>query len=354
MARERRASAALRKSALNDPSVHDYGKGKLPPGHLIDGISQLIDADGEVKLQWIKSKRERGAQLQELVDAMEECFTKYEGLVAPTPAPKDCDIDDRLVVVPIGDPHHGLHVWGEETGSDNFNLKISFENTMAAIGELFSVVPKTKQCLIINLGDYFHGEVGDKTTKGTAVDMDGRRAKVLESGIDLFMAMIDTALTHHEIVNVICCQGNHDGDSSLVLRIALSKIYSKEPRVRIDKAPTKFHRFRFGKTLIGTTHGDTAKDSDLGMIMALDWKDDWAECDSFHWYKGHVHHDSLKEYHGGVIVETFRTLAPRDAWHSAAGYRSGRDIKADVWHIEDGHEQRYIVGIKKVKRLVNE
>jgi hypothetical protein len=43
----------------------------------------------------------------------------------------------------------------------------------------------------------------------------------------------------------------------------------------------------------------------------------------------------------GVLIEWFRTLAPRDAWATGAGYRSGRDMYAVIHHKEYGEVERH-------------
>jgi hypothetical protein len=45
----------------------------------------------------------------------------------------------------------------------------------------------------------------------------------------------------------------------------------------------------------------------------------------------------------GVLVETLRAMAPRDAWAHRAGFRSGRDLKLDVWHKDRGIVARNMV-----------
>lgn len=48
---------------------------------------------------------------------------------------------------------------------------------------------------------------------------------------------------------------------------------------------------------------------------------------------------------GGVIVESFQSTAARDAWHSAAGYRSGRSMTSIVLHNVAGEIARQKVNI---------
>jgi hypothetical protein len=66
------------------------------------------------------------------------------------------------------------------------------------------------------------------------------------------------------------------------------------------------------------------------------------------WLSGHIHHDSKKEYNG-VIVESFRTLAARDAWHASMGYKAGRDMKAILMHREFGEIERHVVTVEMLE-----
>ena len=81
--------------------------------------------------------------------------------------------------------------------------------------------------------------------------------------------------------------------------------------------------------------------------MATDRASDWGETRFRYWLTGHVHHMSGKEY-PGCIVETFRTLAPRDAHAHAAGYRSDRDMQMLVHHKKHGRINRHTVGIEQL------
>jgi hypothetical protein len=159
--------------------------------------------------------------------------------------------------------------------------------------------------------------------------------------------IIDKAKEKHDMVTVICEIGNHDDQSAVMLALCLSLYYENDPRVTVDTSPALFHWYRFAENLIGVTHGDKVKPQNLGPIMASDRKQDWGETTYRYWYTGHVHHDSLKEY-PGVTVETFRTLAPRDAWHHGQGYRSGQDMKCDTIHAKYGRINRHIVGIRQI------
>ena len=133
--------------------------------------------------------------------------------------------------------------------------------------------------------------------------------------------------------------GNHSTIGELWLSLTLACLYEKNPRVTVNTSPSKFHYARHGKVLLGVTHGDTVKMEALPSVMAADRPQDWGETRHRYWLTGHIHHRRQMEY-AGCYVESFRTLAPSDAWASAAGYRAGRDMTAVVFDREYGEVQR--------------
>jgi hypothetical protein len=120
-----------------------------------------------------------------------------------------------------------------------------------------------------------------------------------------------------------------------------------EPRVVIAPNPSMFHYHEFGTNLLGITHGHTVKANALPGIMANDQAPAWGRTKQRYWYCGHVHHESKKEY-PGCIVETFRTLAPKDAWHAGQGYRAGQSMVCDVVHKTRGRIMRHEVGVESL------
>lgn len=313
-------------------------------GYFVKGVSTLYGADGSVRTQWIKTETDVMARQTALADAVREVCEDWRGRLPPIEPPRHTE-DELLAVYPMGDPHIGMLAWKDETGR-SFDLAIAERNLTAAMDELVHRAAPAHEALIINLGDYFHTDNATNTTTRSKnhLDVDGRWPKVLRTGVRTFRRIIDRALQKHAKVRVICEIGNHDDHSAIMLAMMLEAAYEKESRVSIDTSPAKFHWHRHGSCLIGSTHGDTCKIDQLPLLMAHDRPQDWGETEHRYWYTGHVHHDSLKE-HPGVIVETFRTLAGSDAWHQAAGYRSGRDMKCDIIHKRYGRIQRNIVPI---------
>lgn len=342
-------TAAERQAArVGYAPAHDMTH-TAPVGFSVKGVSTLYGNDGSVRGQWVKTAADRESQLAALFDAVQSIVEPFRGRSDAPRAPQHGD-ESLLAVYPMGDPHFGLFAWADECG-EQFDLSTAEANLVAAVDKLVGLAPAAKQALVINLGDFFHTDNSSNRTarSGHALDVDGRWQQILAVGIRAMRRCVDRALEKHESVRVINAIGNHDDHSAIVLSLCLAGYYENNPRVTIDTSPSPFHWLRFGACLLGVTHGDSAKFADLPGIMAHDRAEDWGATKHRFWYCGHVHHDSLKEF-PGVTVETFRTLAARDAWHHRSGYRSGRDMKLDILHRDHGRIARHIVGIDRIYR----
>ena len=313
------------------------------PGFSVKGVSTLYNADGEQRAQWVKTTAQAQRE-DELRDAILDTFSEWKGKGKVGPAPNHLN-EDLLTVYPMGDPHIGMYAFAEETGT-NFDLKIAEDNLCDAVDRLVSCAPKSKTALILNLGDFFHADTMDNKTirSGVSLDVDTRWSKVLRVGVRAMLRCIESASKRHEKVIVKNLIGNHDDHSSQMLSLALSLFYDKSSRIIVEDQPAKFWFHRFGNVLIGAGHGDTAKPNALPGIMATDRAEDWGSTTHRYWYTGHIHNQQVIEF-PGVIWESFRTLAGKDAWHAAQGYRSGRDMYAIVHSKDFGEIERHRVDI---------
>lgn len=310
----------------------------------VKGVSTYYGKDGEVSAQWVKTNLKATAEFEIMKDAIDGLLEDIKSTHVPVEAPMISN-DDLITVYNMGDPHIGAFSWAKETGED-FDLKIASQDLRAAMKALVASSPASKQCLLIDLGDYFHADSMDNATRksGNVLDVDTRWAKVLQIGLDIMVELVEDALLKHETVTVVNAIGNHNEHSAVFISAFLLAWFRNDPRVIIDDTPGLFSYHQFGKCLIGVTHGHTTKASDLPEIMAFDCEKIWSETEFRYWYTGHVHHDQTKEYRT-CKVETFRTLAARDAWHAGQGYRSGRDMKAIVLHRNYGEIQRNTVNV---------
>jgi len=327
-----------RRAALAGYSPdHDMTR-TVPEPRIAKRISTCYDKDGKVNMQWVISTIDND-QMQAMLESMVQVYAEGVKRAKPIKAPKHAD-NDLLCVYPMGDPHFGMYAWWEEAG-DDFDADIAERLTCGAIDRLIASAPASETAVLLNLGDMFHADnQKNVTNSGHQLDVDGRWAKVLKIGLRAMIYCIDSLLQKHQHVIFRINKGNHDGHSSYAMAMMLDCYYDKEPRLTVDLSPSLTWYYEFGKNLIGSTHGDTIKGKDMMGVMAADKAEAWGRTKHRAWYVGHVHHHDSKEYAGGV-VEYFRTLAAKDAWHAGQGYRAGRDMRLIVLHREHGEIERH-------------
>lgn len=329
----------------------EFEKGGAENDFVVKGKSSLIDADGNIKLQWIKEY----AKENDIIKMYEKVINKLNKKIIPldTIIVNDFNFnEDTMTIYGIGDAHIGLLAWKAETGEDH-DLAIGEKDLLGAVKLLTTQAVNSKECFIIDVGDYFHSDNNmNKTAKsGNPLDVDGRYAKVLEVGLRLTTSLVELALKKHEIVHWRSAIGNHNEHSAIMLNAFVKATFRNNPRVIVHDEPSMFMYHKFGKNIIGVTHGHTVKAERLGSIMSEDCREYWSDTMFAYWYTGHVHHLSRKEYEN-CVVETFRSLVAKDAWHHGDGYRSLRDMQAITLHKEFGEISRNTAGIRMIRASI--
>ena len=319
--------------------AHDMTK-TVPDGYMVKGVSTYYGEDGKPRGQWVKSSVDKDRAQEVMREAVAVLAEEVRGL-APLSTAKPKVSRDLLAVYPMGDPHFGMYAWAKECG-DDFDLKEARRLTLGAVDRLVEASPAADTALLLPLGDIFHAN--DQTNQTPAhkhqLDVDSRFVHVLQVGIETFRHAILRLLEKHSRVVVRFVSGNHDPQAVWALAFTIAAYFDNEPRVEVDLSPARHWFYRFGKVLIGATHGDQSKAEHLLGVMACDRAEDWGQTKHRHWYCGHVHHSSVKEF-PGVTVETFRTLAAQDAYAAGHGYRAGRDMRCIVLHAEHGEVERH-------------
>lgn len=329
------------KAALRGYSPeHDLTR-PVAPGQMLRGASTLYRrGEPEPVLQWVKTSADdeaREALMRQAVAALsEECRA-----LAPLTEKPSRTLSDLLAVYPFGDPHFGMHAWAQEAG-DDFDLKIARALTLAAVDRLVQAAPAAKTAIFLPLGDIFHANDQSNQTPAHKhqLDTDGRFVKVLQVGIQTFRHAILRCLEKHDKVIVRFVTGNHDPQAVWALAFTIAAYFELEPRVEVDLSPAAHWFFRFGSVLIGSTHGDKTKHRDLLGVMAVDRAEDWGQTKHRYFYTGHVHSQIVTEL-PGLVCESFRTLAAKDAYAAGAGYRAGRDMRCIVHHRDHGEIERH-------------
>lgn len=337
---DRAIKAVKKKAALQGFAPQADMTRPVPAPFVVKGVSTLYNAEGAVAAQWIKSKLDETKAREAIEEWVSWLVKDAKGKARPVKKPKIA-YNDLLAVYPMGDPHFGMYAWAAEAGED-FDLSTAERLTYGAIERLVASAPPAKHALIVELGDFFHSDNNSARTErsGNALDVDTRWARVMQIGLRAMTHVIKCALAKHQTVTVRIVAGNHDSHSSYALALGLDAYFRNEKRVKIDLSPAVFWYYEFGKVLIGTTHGNTCKPDQLPGIMATDRPKEWGASTFRCWYHGHIHHQTVKEF-PGCTIESFRTLAARDAWHTAAGYRAGRDMMCIVHHKNFGEIERH-------------
>lgn len=304
------------------------GAFNIPEGHKVKGVSALLDADGNVSAQWVKT-REGDYDPIWVAERVGEVLSDYRGLSISLPSP---EVDpDTLTVIPLPDWHVGLLAWSRETGED-YDLKIARDVILESMARVIAMTPPSDTAVVLGLGDLLHFDGYEPVTSRSRnfLDADGRYPKVLKTAVEMVIATIDMALQRHGNVIVRILAGNHDDQSAVAVSLALSLFYENNPRVAVDDSPSRFWWLRFGSVFLGATHGDKAKMKDLPLVMAHDRPHDWAASTYRRIYTGHIHHERALE-EGGVVVTSLRSPVAKDAYHSFEKYRAGRSVYADTY-----------------------
>lgn len=302
---------------------------ETPIGFSVDKVTKYINKDGQVT-GWVSASRDKETQYEAMLGAWEDVCNTIPS-VSITPAPKST-MRDLLCDYTIGDNHTGLYSWAKEAG-DDWDLEKSVDILRKAMNHLVYHAPAAETAYILDVGDYFHADNQSNETShsGNKLDVDGRYAKVLSAGIECIVELITMALLKHKKVIYRSVIGNHNEHSAVMMNLAVKMRFHNEPRLEVLDSPGHHHYYQFGTNLLADTHGHTTKADNLPLLMAVDVPEMWAATTNRVWRTGHIHHLSQKEYSGCTVV-SYRTLAPKDAWHSASGYRSNREMQVTVYH----------------------
>lgn len=317
----------------------------IPKGHVVKGISKLTDGEGRTLVEWVKTRE--GMDPIDVVESIKAAFADYGGRAAPVPAPAHV-AEDLLTLLPCADFHVGMYAWGKENGGANWDLRLAEDTIGRAIEAAIERSPPSGMAVVLGGGDLLHADNSDNRTarSGNALQVDGRYPKVLETACFLMVRAVDAALRRHAHVTVRILPGNHDEHAAVAVAWFLFAHYRNEPRVTVDTDPSLFWWLRFGRVMLGATHGHTVKIADMPAIMAHRRAEDWGLTRFRYVWGFHLHHRAKYATEGcGVISEVCQSPVPQDAWHFGAGFLSGRSIQTITYHRAFGEVSRSTVAI---------
>lgn len=310
-------------------------------------VSKRYSPTGQLKGETVSYTRDKTGLW--MLPIIKEAFNDYKGPSTFPAVRSRVLLPDLLTVYPIVDLHLGMYSWKRQTGQD-YDVAIAKKLLSKTMGQLVDLSPASDTAIVLNLGDFFHSDNNENRTRrsGNKLDVDTRYEKVLRAGVYLIIEAVDRALRKHKRVIVRNLRGNHDYYTALSLTIGLEQHFRNCDRVIVDTDPGYYFFHRFGKVLIGATHGDMAQAEEMPGIMATKVPKLWGDSEYRYVYVGHRHSVAKKllSENSGAVVEQFQTLAPRDAWGSEAGHIAGRSMTAITHDRKSGEFVRYTRNVK--------
>lgn len=303
----------------------------VPNGHVVKGVSALVDPDGRIVQQWIKTRTDEYAV--DWAETFKAAFVDFDGRAKPIVAPKRYQ-DDLANLIPCNDWHVNMLTWRNEVG-ESWDLKIAERTIGNAIESAIMRSHRAGLAIVLGGGDLMHNDDNTNRTArgGNLLDADGRHQKGIEVAQRLKVRTIDLALKYNNRVVVRILKGNHDEQSSVAIAHFLAAWYRNEPRVTVDLDASLFWYYQFGRVMLAATHGHTVPLKDMPMIMAHRRAEMWGATKFRYAHGFHIHHKSKVATEGnGVICESHQAPIPQDGWHFGSGYLSGRSVKVITYH----------------------
>lgn len=318
----------------NDGSIEitDIVDRKLTDAELFERYGRSQD-DWRISMVWFKDRRdgfllsccfipllkEKDVQLKRIIENILDEVKQY--------APKYHKLnyvksrDNHLFVIDPADIHMGKLSKAFETGED-YNHSIARERVMDGVSGLLQKAQsfdKDKILLIIG-NDILHVDTPkNSTTSGTPQDVCGIWYDNFLMAKKLYVDVIEMLLPIAPI-HVQYDPSNHDYTNGFFLADTIKSWFNNCKDITFNTSIAHRKYTRYHNNLIGTTHGDGAKVTDLAQLMAHEASEYWNLCKHKYYYTHHIHHKYSKDFMS-VTVESLRTPSSADSWHHRNGYQ---------------------------------
>lgn len=249
--------------------------------------------------------------------------------------------DAHLLVIDPADIHIGKLCDSFETGED-YNNQIAVRRVIQGVR---GIIEKTSgfeidKILFIGGNDILHIDTPKRTTtSGTPQDTDGMWYNNFLIAKNLYVQLLEILLSYAD-VHFVFNPSNHDYTNGFFLADVVQTYFKDCKNITFDCSISHRKYFRYGLNLIGTTHGDGAKTSDLPLLMAQESKE-WSDTKHRYVYTHHYHHKIAKDFIG-VTVESLRSPSGTDSWHHRNGFQHApKAVEGFLHHKEHGQIARF-------------
>jgi hypothetical protein len=298
----------------------------------IHKVTSALDIDEEnVKHLWLKDKNtslfvKNPKYIQPEIKEVEDLKSKLiEDLQQYSPKfPKIKRLQDKdsyCLVIDPADVHIGKLCSSFETGTD-YNQQIAVKRVLDGVNGIINKARGFNIDKIIFIGgnDILHTDTPRRTTtNGTPQDTDGMWYDNFLMAKQLYIDVIEVLISISD-VHFVFNPSNHDYTNGFFLADVIGTYFRNCENITFDCSIAHRKYTMYGNSLIGTTHGDGAKQNDLGMLMSVEAKDMWSKAKHRYFYTHHVHHKTGKDLIN-VTVESLRSPSPADSWHHRNGYQ---------------------------------
>ncbi len=310
----------------------------VPDGHVVKGVSALVDAEGRVIQQWQKTAVEKEGQLvafRAMVDGLKEELPR----IAIMPAPQHVE-EELLNQFVVTDSHFGMLAHREETGAD-YDLRLAEQLLLDWFAAAVAGAPQAHTAVLAQLGDLLHHDALESVTPAHkhVLDADSRLHKVVRVVIRTLRRVVDLLLQKHKQVHVVMASGNHDPASSVWVRELLATIYENEPRVTVDTSPMLYYAYKWGDTALFYHHGHKRGVAQVDATLAGMFREMFGQSKYAFAHVGHLHSDEGRKS-ALMYVERHETLAAPDAYAAGGGWLSGRSAKVITYSRRYGEVAR--------------
>jgi hypothetical protein len=225
-----------------------------------------------------------------------------------------------LLVLDPADIHIGKLCTAFESG-EPYNNQIAVQRVLEGVKGILQKVSSFNidKILFIGGNDILHIDNASRTTtSGTPQDTDGMWYSNFLIAKQLYVEVLEILISVAD-VHFTFNPSNHDYTNGFFLA-QLIEVYFKDCKnITFDCSIAHRKGFTYYKNLIGTTHGDGAKQQDLPLLMAVEFSKEWADTKHRYIYTHHVHHKTSKDY-AGITIESLRSPSGTDSWHHRNGY----------------------------------
>lgn len=248
--------------------------------------------------------------------------------------------DMHCLVIDPADIHIGK-LGSEYEVNDRYNNSIAIKRVREGVDGLLQKANgfNVDKIVLVIGNDILHTDNSKRTTtSGTPQDTDGMWYDNFLLAEKLYVEIIEKLIPYAD-VHVIHNVSNHDYMTGWFLAETLRVWFKGSKNVTFDTDMKHRKYFVYYDNLIGTTHGDGAKNADLPLLMAHECKG-WSKAKHRYIYTHHVHHKNAKDYQG-VTIESSRSASGADGWHSRNGYEGApKAIEAYIHHPKYGQVAR--------------